>query len=202
VAVGLGRLGRLPGDGTALFVADGFGFGLALFVADGFGFGLALLVADGFGDGVALPVADGVAVGVADGVGVGSAVGVAVGVADAVAVGEADGEGLGAADALTGRMRAPPAVRTPTTVRTAVRAPTSIGRSKASYPDRQYEQGLNGPILLEPVKRGSDLPQPLGVRVCRRRLPGPGILDACRACMKPQAVWRAWSGWPGRGIAG
>ncbi|HTX82633.1 MAG TPA: hypothetical protein VME44_10665 [Streptosporangiaceae bacterium] len=94
-----------------LLVADGFG--------DGFGDGVALLVADGVGDGVPL--------GVAEGVGAGSALGEALGVADGdEAVAEADGEGLGSADALIGRMMAAPAVRTPTTARTAVRAPTSI----------------------------------------------------------------------------
>jgi hypothetical protein len=114
VAVGLGRLGRLPGDRLGLG-RDG----VAVLVADGFGDGVAVLVADGFGDGVV--------VGVAEGAGDGSALGVALGVADGdEAVAEADGDGLGAADALTGRMTAAPAARRPTTARTAVRAPTNI----------------------------------------------------------------------------
>lgn len=113
MAVGLGRFGRLPGDRPGLG-RDG----VALLVADGFGDGVALLVADGFGDGVAL--------GVAEGVGDGSALGDALGVADGDEAVEADGEGLGSAHALTGRITAAPAARTPTTARTAVRAPISI----------------------------------------------------------------------------
>jgi hypothetical protein len=96
-------------------------------VADGLGDGVAVLVADGFGDGVAL--------GVAEGVGDGSALGEALGVADGdEAVAEADGDGLGSAHALTGRITAAPAVRTPTTARTAVRAPMSIRPPK--FPTR------------------------------------------------------------------
>jgi hypothetical protein len=205
VAVGLGRLGRLPGDrlglgreGAALLVGDGFGEGDALLVGDGFGEGDALLV----GDGVVLSVGDGVAVGVSEVVGDGSALGVALGTADGdEAAGEADGEGLGSADALAGRMRAAPAIRTPTTARAAVRAPTSIRPPKASYPDRQHEQGLNGCILLERRKQHHICS---GQERARYRLlaPRPGILDICRACMKPQAAWMACSGWPRRGIAG
>ena len=145
MAVGRGRLGRLPGDRLGLG-RDG----LAVLVADGLGDGVAVLVADGFGDGVA--------VGVAEEAGEGSALGVELGVADGdEAVAEADGEGLGSAIALTGRMTAAPAARRPTTARTAVRAPTSIrppslptpgqtiqAMTKSLYTTRTTQAGSHG----------------------------------------------------------
>jgi hypothetical protein len=129
----------LVGDGVALLVADGVGDGVTLRVADGVGDGVAICVADGVGDGVA--VGRGTAVGVTEGAGDGSALGVVLGLADGdEAVAEADSEGLSSGDALAGLAPAAPAMMTPRTTSTAVRAPINIRPLSAWLPDIQRKQ--------------------------------------------------------------
>jgi hypothetical protein len=161
VAVGLGRLGALPGDrvgvaddgagllgdraglvgdGVALMVADGVGDGVTLTVPDGVGDGVADAVADGTGDAVAVGDPEG-AGGVPEGEGDGSALGAALGMPDGDgAVAGAEGEVLGPDDALAGAAAAAPAMMTPRTARTAVRAPTNIGPLSTWPPDIQRKQ--------------------------------------------------------------
>jgi hypothetical protein len=166
VAVGLGRLGALPGDpvgsagdgagllgdraglvgdGVALPVADGVGDGVTLPVPDGVGDGVADAVADGADDGVAVGVPEGVG-GVPEGAGDGSALGAAPGMPDGDgAVAGAEGEVLGPDDALAGAAAAAPAMMTPRTARTAVRAPTNIG---PPAPGHRTYSGSNDKITI------------------------------------------------------
>ena len=161
-AVGLCRLGTLPGDRAGLV-----GDGVALLVADGLGDGVTLRVGDGVGVGVG--EADGlgevVAVAVPEGAGDGSVLGVALGTADGDgvdgdgAVAGADGEILGAGDAPAGddhaRAAAAAATRTP---RTAVRAPTNIRPPSAWLPGHSVEAMTKLHILLE-HRRGHHMSQ-------------------------------------------
>ena len=192
VAVGLDPLGLLPGDRAGL-VGDGagrcgdraglVGDGVALLVADGVGEGIALVVADGVGDGVVVDVADGVgdavAVGVPDGAGDGSALGVVVEVADGVGDGviaEADSEGLGTGDALAGAAAAAPAMMTPRTARTAVRAPTNISPPGAWRP-RHTMQAITKPLYsTRTVQSASHVPLQLSGRIGAACPPGLAFL--------------------------